>query len=81
MEMKILQIASSSDTENGTVLYGLADDGRVYLYRDAYAGREVQYHSKPNEYLLGYTEGWLPMATEMSTPVFHPNDPRYLEHK
>lgn len=79
--MKILQIAASSDTENGTQLYGLADDGIVYFYRYECKGREVQYHSKPNEFYQGYTEGWFPMETVMSRPLFHPDDPRCQERE
>lgn len=77
--MKILQIAASSDTENGTLLYGLADDGKVYFYRENYAPRENQ--SVAGMFYEGWTAGWHPMETCLSKPVFHKNDPKRHEHE
>jgi hypothetical protein len=81
--MKILQIASSSDTENGTMLYALADDGKVYFWRDTCKPREQQYTdpNKPSEFRQGWTEGWYPLAGGISRPTFHPNDPTRHEHE
>jgi len=80
--MKILQIASSSDAENGTMLYALADDGNVYFWRDQCKPREQTYagNEKPSEFRPGWTEGWCLMAMGISRPSFHPNDPKRHEH-
>ena len=75
--MKMVQIAASSDTENGTLLYGLADDGKVYFYRET----RRPYKNANNDWHAGWTAGWFPMEAGASKPVFAPEDPKRHEHE
>lgn len=93
--MKIIQIAVATDTENGELLYALADNGRVYLHRNAYAARVYvkNVHDAKGAYVKdekgnaktepvfapGHTEGWFEVPFEISKPVFHKDDPKRHE--
>lgn len=95
--MKIIQLAVASDTENGEALYAVADDGKVYMHRNAYAAREsVKYlYDQKGAYIRdekgnaktepaftpGHTEGWIEVPLQISKPVFHKDDPKRHEHE
>jgi hypothetical protein len=95
--MKFTQLAVASDTENGEALYAVADDGKVYMHRTAYAGRQVvkNVYDDKGRYVTdekgnakteisftpGWTEGWIEVPIQVSKPVFHANDPKRHEHE
>lgn len=63
------QITAASDHEHGQVLYGLDENGTVWVYQDRYAPWEGRYASSQTE---GHTEGWVPLATGHSERITKP---------
>ena len=88
-DFRIIQITTSSDTENGTTILGLGNDGNLYEYRyqtlqpvaipnarwntDAH-----RVESAPGEtfFRTGWTPGWSPLPSGISRTLFHPDDPK-----